>query len=76
MPDSHAGNGKKGAAKVHSAQGALIVDPTAGGKPADATGAFLDVHGEKPMSDEPGGEASAMATAAIGRAKTKGSGAK
>lgn len=62
---------------VHSAQGALIVDPDAGGKPTDATGMFLDAHGVAPMSDAPsGGDAGAMATAAIGRAKTKGRGPK
>jgi hypothetical protein len=65
------------APKVHSAQGALIVDPAADGKPADPTGAFLDAHGEKPMSEEPStGNADALATAAIGRAKTKGRGPK
>jgi hypothetical protein len=76
MPESQAGRGKKDS-KVHSAQGALIVDPEAAGKPADATGAFLDAHGEKPMSEEPSaGNAGALATAAIGRAKTKGRGPK
>jgi hypothetical protein len=76
MPDSQAGRGKK-SAKVHSAQGALIVDPAADGKPADPTGAFLDAHGEKPMSEEPSaGNADALAAAAIGRAKTKGRGPK
>lgn len=40
---------------VHSAQGALIVDPGAEEKPTDATGAFLDAHGVKPMSEEPSG---------------------
>jgi len=65
------------APKVHSAQGALIVDPAADGKPTDPTGAFLDAHGEKPMSEEPStGNADALATAAIGRAKTKGRGLK
>lgn len=55
QPDSQVARGKKGAPKVHSAQGALIVDPAAGGKPKDATGAFLDAHGEKSMSEEPSG---------------------
>lgn len=55
MPESQAGRGKKGAAKVHSAQGALIVDPADDDKPTDATGAFLDVHGEKPMGEDPSG---------------------
>jgi hypothetical protein len=36
---------------VHSAQGALIVDPADDDKPTDPTGAFLDAHGEKPMSE-------------------------
>ncbi len=38
---------------VHSAQGALIVDPAEDDKPTDATGVFLDVHGEEPMGEEP-----------------------
>lgn len=37
--------------KVHSAQGVLIVDPADEKNPNDPTGAFLDAHGVKPMSE-------------------------
>lgn len=73
------------APQIHSAQGAMIVDPADEKKPDDPTGAFLDVHGEKPMSDEPG-DAPALdkhlesrigrAIRANERAKTKGRGPK
>lgn len=86
LPDSRVHSGKKGG-KQHSAQGALIVDPAADGKPTDATGAFVDAHGEKPMSEEPSGaekpaskpsgmERAIRANERKAAAKTKGRGPK